>query len=50
MIKYKKSNIGEKMTPKVPSSTDNKKLLAKNIENLIGYVSDKFDWIDSNVE
>ena len=50
MIKYKKSKIGEKMTPKVTSSTDNKKLLAKNIENLIGYVSDKFDWIDSYVE
>ena len=38
------------MTPKVTSSTDNKKLLAENIENLIGCMSDKFDWIDSYVE
>ena len=50
MIKYKKLNIGEKMTPKVVSSTDDKKLLAENIKNLIGYMSDKFDWIDSYVE
>ena len=38
------------MTPKVTSSTDNKKLLAENIKTLIGYMSDKFDWIDSHVE
>ncbi len=50
MIKYKKSNKGEKLETKVPSSTDDKKLLAENIENLIGCMSDKFDWIDSYVE